>query len=409
MIHDRSHTIGPRCSLRRARLALPLLLPIFLESGCALMRPPPSSPGNVAAAPVPEQLLYARPAPERGSCLLILPFDNKSDVPGLGKAAAGIVTKAIDESPWFTAIETDALSRRLQELDAGVSIANLALAKTVGELVGAHAVVHGTVSGSWRDNNAHRMLLIDGRLVSVRAPDILWAGSIVVTAKSPEETPQASLERALQTLTQHLVSTVRPLRAVAANACFAPIRDAETARAQARKSPTADAQRAPPTEKSDPVVETKPPLTAAIPEPPPPIPASEIPLPASNLDPAEEELLGTLEKGEALWLRGVTYKKRDAAKPQVDEPNLPLLGNILRARPNINIEVRVHTDPGRNARADKKLTDKQARTFRDYLLKLWEIPSKRIESQGMGSAHPVMPNISKRSREMNRRVEITKK
>ncbi len=105
-------------------------------------------------------------------------------------------------------------------------------------------------------------------------------------------------------------------------------------------------------------------------------------------------------------LEGLKFRGRTTTLDDKSIAILNALGEVLKNYPGVRLKIEVHTDASGNAAADRKLTEMQARYIFQYLVSRFNISPNRIEIQPMGSDYPLLPNISRRNRELNRRVEI---
>ena len=80
---------------------------------------------------------------------------------------------------------------------------------------------------------------------------------------------------------------------------------------------------------------------------------------------------------------------------------------LLKNNPKFSLAIGVHTDD-QGAKLDRLLkTREQAAIVRQYLISQHGIDAKRLAVTGFGDAHPLIPNINRRTRAMNRRIEFT--
>ena len=91
----------------------------------------------------------------------------------------------------------------------------------------------------------------------------------------------------------------------------------------------------------------------------------------------------------------------DATRTEVDN-----LAAVLKAYPNLHIEVAGHTDNTGNADSNKKLSLGRADSVKNLLVSLGIEPD-RIKTQGLGADKPTADNGTKEGRAANRRIEVT--
>jgi outer membrane protein OmpA-like peptidoglycan-associated protein len=102
-------------------------------------------------------------------------------------------------------------------------------------------------------------------------------------------------------------------------------------------------------------------------------------------------------------LSGVTFDNSgftSASYKAFDE-----LSRSLKAFPDIEIEIRVHTDSYGSIRANKQRSQKLAREVKQYLVDKG-VESVKIKAKGMGEKFPIASNKTEQGRMQNRRVEI---
>ena len=105
-------------------------------------------------------------------------------------------------------------------------------------------------------------------------------------------------------------------------------------------------------------------------------------------------------------LENLKFRGRSPVLAPGSKKVLDALGEVLSAYPGIRIKLEVHTDASGNSAVDKRVTLEQAKYLFQYLVSKFHISPNRVEYQAMGSDYPLLPNISRRNRELNRRVEI---
>ena len=81
------------------------------------------------------------------------------------------------------------------------------------------------------------------------------------------------------------------------------------------------------------------------------------------------------------------------------------LARLLTDNKDIKIEIEGYTDAIGTSAYNLDLSDKRAKSVRDYLITRG-ISTKRLTCKGFGSSSPVGDNISGDGRKLNRRTEI---
>jgi len=132
----------------------------------------------------------------------------------------------------------------------------------------------------------------------------------------------------------------------------------------------------------DPVEEAPPPAPAAAPPPPPPPPRKPI-----------------------VTLHGPEFDfDKSTLKPDgkklVDEAV-----RVMRDNPSMHVSVEGHTDSIGTDQYNQRLSERRAKTVRDYMVSQG-IESSRISTVGFGETKPIADNKTAAGRAENRRVEI---
>ncbi len=68
--------------------------------------------------------------------------------------------------------------------------------------------------------------------------------------------------------------------------------------------------------------------------------------------------------------------------------------------------IKGHTDSDGKAAYNMKLSLRRARAVKSYLSKKFNLGSYKMQVKGYGETRPLVPNKTKKNRQMNRRVEI---
>ncbi len=88
-----------------------------------------------------------------------------------------------------------------------------------------------------------------------------------------------------------------------------------------------------------------------------------------------------------------------------DPAEINNIGAIMKAYPNLKIEVRGHTDNTGDAEANKTLSDARANSVRARLI-AEGVNASRIATKGYGQEMPVASNDTEEGRAQNRRIEV---
>ncbi len=397
----------------------------------------------------PKGLFYAQPSPKRCSCLLMMPFDNLTNLEGAGDRLAGMLASELDTTRRFHTFNIDSLLNGL-----GISkppILNMDFALEAARIVEADGVLFGSVGGSWNGKSGKKSVLwLDVRLVSATSGEVMWATSDLIQSRNGSASADTLLQKSLKSMVSRLTLKMRPQRLVEMTACLHPSARKALDRAPGIETRVASvskedgaAEKPSPTEgtsppgESSPAKEKKPPEEKA--EVPPPL-GEDSPKTVSgddetDIEDDEEEdekkppektvakidgpppvaipltkkaarLLVRLRKGRFIRLKGVGFADRSTSKLRLRNPLLSSLGEIMRANPDIKLGVQVHTDNSGDAKKDWTLTRRQAQIIARRLTKSWNIVPGRLKPIGRGGKHAIQPNTSRRGRKANRRVEI---
>ena len=104
-------------------------------------------------------------------------------------------------------------------------------------------------------------------------------------------------------------------------------------------------------------------------------------------------------------LKGVYF---DTAKWSIKSESYPILdevAGILNRNPDVKIEVQGHTDNVGSAQYNQTLSEKRAKSVRDYLVNKG-VRSSQLSYSGYGLQRPIMTNDTVEGRAKNRRVEL---
>ena len=83
-----------------------------------------------------------------------------------------------------------------------------------------------------------------------------------------------------------------------------------------------------------------------------------------------------------------------------------ILLSLLEAQNLPKISLEGHTDDTGSAEYNLDLSDRRAKSARRYLLDTFGLPASNIEAYGMGESSPMVANVDKETRALNRRVEL---
>ena len=84
---------------------------------------------------------------------------------------------------------------------------------------------------------------------------------------------------------------------------------------------------------------------------------------------------------------------------------LDKLGNFLKEFPSSKGTIDGHTDSDGSKAANLRLSQARADRIRNYIIKKFEIGSKRIDTKGYGAVKPIASNKTEAGKAKNRRIE----
>lgn len=108
---------------------------------------------------------------------------------------------------------------------------------------------------------------------------------------------------------------------------------------------------------------------------------------------------------DPIVLRNLMFRTGTAEWLPQSETELQRLLELLMDQPQLNIEIRGHTDDVGSAQANQVLSMQRAKAVYDYLVE-HGIDSDRLRYEGYGQSQPLVPNESAAARQKNRRTEF---
>ncbi len=127
------------------------------------------------------------------------------------------------------------------------------------------------------------------------------------------------------------------------------------------------------------------------------------PEPASPAPPAPPPVAAPIAK--KLVLRGVNFDFNKATLQKAGLPILDEAADMLKANPDVNVEIRGYTDGVGSDGYNLRLSERRAETVKKYLVSRG-VPASRLTTRGYGKADPVATNETAVGRAQNRRVEL---
>jgi outer membrane protein OmpA-like peptidoglycan-associated protein len=104
-------------------------------------------------------------------------------------------------------------------------------------------------------------------------------------------------------------------------------------------------------------------------------------------------------------LHGVLFEYKEWKLKKAIYPSLKDVVKVLKANPELKIEVQGHTDNIGNDKYNQDLSNKRAKAVADFIISQG-IAADRISYKGYGFSKPIASNDTEKGRAMNRRVEF---
>lgn len=122
-------------------------------------------------------------------------------------------------------------------------------------------------------------------------------------------------------------------------------------------------------------------------------------------DLSADDFAAKLEKDCRLTLSGVTFDFNQATLRPDSTPTLEKAAAVLVAHPTYAIEVQGHTDNVGGDTSNQALSERRAKTVKDWLT-AHKVAAAKLSSKGYGKSQPVETNDTPEGRARNRRVEL---
>jgi outer membrane protein OmpA-like peptidoglycan-associated protein len=286
------------------------------------------------------------------------------------------------------------------------------LALELGGLLGADAVLYGSVEGRSQDSSPE--LLVNVRLTLVSEHRLVFARTVLVMPATGERTDSA-VRRAVVAAASPALSR---LGDAGKKRCFDADRTrslrklalAEGTEAKAGAD-AASPPGAPPAAPAVASASSAPPPAAspasaaalrAIPLPPPPRTAPPARPAAVSRTPRQTEWARRLAGAERFVVDDVLFAGRSSDLQR--DVGLADLAVALLAEPSVKIRLEGFVDTTADPGADRKLSAAMAQAAAKELVDLG-VPRDRVSAAGRGGESPRLPNFTARGRAANRRVE----
>ena len=105
---------------------------------------------------------------------------------------------------------------------------------------------------------------------------------------------------------------------------------------------------------------------------------------------------------------GILFATGSATIQGESTPTLAEIGQMLKAHPDLKLEIDGHTDNVGSAASNMTLSDQRAAAVKQYLANNFQIDASRLTSKGFGATKPIAANTTDDGRAQNRRVELVK-
>lgn len=315
-------------------------------------------------------------------CVAVAPFVRVGGLPEGGRSSAELAASLLERGGRVHVLEPAAWPWALEKLGSEFRPADARDLQRFGERLGADAVLFGEV-GSWgysddpqvyRDKQPHVALTLQ----LVRTADAAVLAKAEVSRRPSRQRGHIALlgQVGNDALAEALATMTGSLPAAGDEACLferLPRMAGAAARSAAPAGPAAGVREG-----------------GARP---------------TNLSEAAVVVAERLQRGAAVPLRAVSFEYRTLnLQPGADE-ELDTVAELLRGYADLGIAVVVHTDNVGEPSDLRAFTLRQAEIVREALLErgaqVWQ-----VAVEGLGGDEPILPNINRRNRQVNRRVEL---
>ena len=121
----------------------------------------------------------------------------------------------------------------------------------------------------------------------------------------------------------------------------------------------------------------------------------------SSLSYAELAAKGRIATG------GISFDVNDRIRPE-SAPTLKAIADMLAAHPDLKLTIEGHTDNFGSSTINYAMSDRRAKSVKDYLVANFKVDDSRLAGVGMGDTKPVALNSNPTGRRQNRRIELVK-
>ena len=314
-------------------------------------------------------------------CVVVPPFERSGGLPEAGRSAAELAASQLERGGRVHVLEPAAWSWAQAQLGAEFKPDDPASLARLADRLGADAVLLGQVT-EWTYSD-------DPQVYRDKQPQVALTMRLVRTR---DATTLASADLSRQPSRQggHIALLGRLAEDLLADGLSAltaglPAAGAEPCRFERMQQPSEVAG-----PQSVPAAPAGRAWTAARP---------------AALSEAAVVLAERLQKGSAVPLRAVSFEYRTLDLQPGAEAELDVVGELLRGYPDLGVAVVVHTDNVGEPADLRAFTLRQAEVILAALLER-AVQAWQVTVEGLGGDEPILPNINRRNRQVNRRVEL---
>lgn len=114
---------------------------------------------------------------------------------------------------------------------------------------------------------------------------------------------------------------------------------------------------------------------------------------------------GCMIMNQTITFNNINFELNSAEITASSRPSLDRVAKALKAQDDFKVEIAGHTDSTGSASYNETLSDKRAKSVRQYLIDQG-IDADRMTARGYGEMEPIASNDNQSGRAMNRRVEF---
>lgn len=336
-------------------------------------------------------------------CIVVAPFENMSRNPSAGLVVADSMANVFYTSRQFRVIERNEVQRYLSSNNLETNIRmDPGQAIELGLALNADAVLIGTVTDYWyRSLDSKPEVSMALRIVDVKTKKVVYVASAHYEPQFTSQGPlllTAASEALADALLGPLLLNIPP-RDLGTSRCGLPEVNLPVMAAAPPPPPVESMEIAEPASAPASVSEA---VAVVSPEPAPVTVAVE-----PVMTPAVFRLIRRMGDFKNFVVDSIVFELDKTAFRGVDHlVFLDTLGSALQAKPDLRIRLESHTDGLGDPNFNRQLTEQRSALLKQYIVSKYNIDPSRIETAGYGGDRPLLPNINRKNREANRRVEL---